>query len=257
MEFIHDGQCIWCGRKKPNVTFNTIPHILPKSLGGLEIGVDVCDDCNHYFGTAEKRLPAIDTVLREIFESYRLFGTNYYEHKEPPKKFTFFHYNSKTGRIKLKPSFRASTITFQFKRGLYELFLQKYHNVTHNGNDLCWDWVRQYARYGSKYVKREPRVYYAFNNITFTPAEEDQNSVLMSDKLIDDTLKYGVFHMFLMGQNFFLEVLPSRFQLYGEYYLQNKATKMLVNVKGDESVYELTNILDIDPFMIRYNSQNI
>ncbi len=104
---------------------------------------------------------------------------------------------------------------------------------------------------------REPRVYYAFNNITFTPAEEDQNSVLLSDKLIDNTLKYGVFHMFLMGQIFFLEVLPSRFQLYGEYYLQNEATKMLVNVKGDESVYELTNILDIDPFMIRYNSQNI
>lgn len=256
-KYIHDGKCIWCGREEPAVTFESKPHILPKALGGDEICVDVCDECNHYFGTAEKYLPNIDLVVREILEAYRLFGTNYYENRKTPKKFTFFHYDLKSGKIKLKNTFRSGTITFQFKRGLYELFLQKYHNVTHNGNDSCWDWVRQYARYGSKYVMREPRVYYAFNNITFTPAEEDQNSVLMSDKLIDNTLKYGVFHMFLMGQNFFMEVLPSRFQLYGEYYLQNEATKMLVNVKGDESVYELTNILDIDPFMIRYNSQNI
>lgn len=91
--YIHDGQCIWCGRKAPVATFSTIPHILPKSLGGTETCVDVCDECNHYFGTSAKGLPAIDVVLREIFESFRLFGTNYYEEHKPPIKFAFFHYN--------------------------------------------------------------------------------------------------------------------------------------------------------------------
>lgn len=252
-KYIHDGKCIWCGRGEPTVSFETKPHILPKALGGNEICLDVCDECNHYFGTAEKRLPAIDTVTREIFESYRLFGTNYYENKNLPKKFTFFHYNLNSGRIKVKSSFRASTITFQFKRGLYELFLQKYHSITYKGNDPCWDWIRQYARYGTKYVLREPHVYYAYNNITFVPAEK-LNTVLMSDKLIDDALKYGVFHMHLMGQNFFLEVLPCMFQLRGKEYLRNEATKMVFNVKGNECLFELMNIIDIDPFMTRYNS---
>lgn len=253
LKYIYDGKCIWCGRKDPIVTFESKPHILPKALGGNELCVDVCDECNHYFGTAEKHLPNIDLVVREIFEAYRLFGTNYYENKKLPKKFTFFHYDIKTGKIKLKNTFRASTITFQFKRGLYELFLQKYHNTTHKGNDSCWDWIRQYARYGTKYVLREPHVYYAYNNITFTPAEGELNSILMSDKLIEDVQEYGVFHMYLMGQNFFMEVLPSIFQRRGYDYMRKEATKMIVNVKGNESVFELTNIMDIDPFMTRYN----
>lgn len=253
-KYIHDGKCIWCGREEPTVTFESKPHILPKSLGGSEICIDVCDECNSYFGSAEKRLPAIDTVIREIFESYRLFGTNYYKDKSFPKKFTFFHYNLKTGRLKLKNTFRDATITSQFKRGLYELFLQKYHSLTFKGNDHQWDWVRSYARYGTKYILREPHVFYAFNNITFLPGEEYLNFVLMSEKMIEDAMKYGVFNIFLMGQNFYIEVLPHTFQQYGRTYLQTVANSMLVPAKGNERLFEFTSIKQIDPFMTRYVS---
>lgn len=251
-KYIHDGKCIWCGREEPTVTFESKPHILPKSLGGSEICIDVCDECNSYFGSAEKRLPAIDTVIREIFESYRLFGTNYYKDKSFPKKFTFFHYNLKTGRLKLKNTFRDATITSQFKRGLYELFLQKYHSLTFKGNDHQWDWVRSYTRYGTKYILREPHVFYAFNNITFLPGEEYLNFVLMSEKMIEDAMKYGVFNIFLMGQNFYIEVLPHTFQQYGRPYLQTVANSMLVPAKGNERLFEFTSIKQIDPFMTRY-----
>ena len=253
MEYIHDGQCIWCGRKKPTVTFNTIPHILPKSLGGTETCVDVCDECNHYFGTAEKGLPGIDLVVREILECYRLFGTDYYTKHNLPKKFVFFHYNHDTKRLKLKSTFREATVTSQFKRGLYELFLQKYHSVTYDGNNQKWDWVRSYARYGIADGLREPQVYYAFNNVTLFPDDEHTNIIVMSDKLIDDTLKYGVFHCYLMGQSFYLEVLPHLFQRYRNLYLQNEANTMLLPAKGNERIFEFTRIGQIDPFMTRYS----
>ena len=250
-KYIHDGKCIWCGKESDGI-FDSKPHILPKSLGGSEICVDVCDDCNHYFGTPLKGLPAIDVVLREIFESYRLFGTNYYEEHKPPKKFTFFHYNHEKKRLKLKDPFREATITSQFKRGLYELFLQKYHATTFDGNNQRWDWVRSYARYGTERILIEPHVYYAFNNIVFHPSDENMNIVPMSDKLIEDALKYGVFHCILMGQNFYLEVLPHLFQQYGREYLQNEANTMLLPAKGDECIFEFTKIRQIDPFMTRF-----
>ncbi|MCR5036290.1 MAG: HNH endonuclease [Bacteroidales bacterium] len=240
--------------KSSTVTFKTIPHILPKSLGGKETCVDVCDECNHYFGTPEKGLPSIDLVVREILESYRLFGTNYYEKHELSKKFVFFHYNKKKKRLKLKNPFREAVITTQFKRGLYELFLQKYHIITKDGNNPRWDFVRTYARYSTAIILREPHIFYAYNNVTLFPDDEHINIVPMSDKLIGDALKYGVFHLLIMGQSFYLEVLPHLFQQYGKEYLQNEANTMLLPIKGNECIYEFTSIRQIDPFMTRYNT---
>ena len=48
------GKCIWCGKEEPEVSFNTVPHILPRALGGPEVGFDVCDECNHYLGLLQK-----------------------------------------------------------------------------------------------------------------------------------------------------------------------------------------------------------
>ena len=51
-QYKETAKCIWCGQMEPKVSFATAPHILPRRLGGTEIGFDVCDECNHYFGTA-------------------------------------------------------------------------------------------------------------------------------------------------------------------------------------------------------------
>lgn len=32
------GKCIWCGATEGNTSFETAPHILPRRLGGTEIG---------------------------------------------------------------------------------------------------------------------------------------------------------------------------------------------------------------------------
>jgi len=66
-------KCIWCGRTSNETHFETIAHILPKALGGKEIVADVCDECNHYFGTAPKgthHVPCMDHAFKEIFEMY-------------------------------------------------------------------------------------------------------------------------------------------------------------------------------------------
>ena len=48
--YIKTGTCIFCGKSYPAVSFYTKPHVLPKSMGGDIIGVDICDKCNKYFG---------------------------------------------------------------------------------------------------------------------------------------------------------------------------------------------------------------
>ena len=50
-EYIKTGKCIWCGRtKEDGASFDHVPHILPKALGGQETCTDVCNDCNSFFG---------------------------------------------------------------------------------------------------------------------------------------------------------------------------------------------------------------
>lgn len=64
-EYINTGKCIWCGKEKPVVSFHTAPHIVPKCLGGVEIGTDICDDCNHAFGTVVQGSPSVDAMFHE------------------------------------------------------------------------------------------------------------------------------------------------------------------------------------------------
>lgn len=62
---INTGKCIWCGRTTEEARFTSDAHILPHSLGGSEIGTDVCDDCNHYFGTATRGVPNVNLAFKE------------------------------------------------------------------------------------------------------------------------------------------------------------------------------------------------
>ena len=108
-QYIHTGQCIWCKRKKPDVTFYTAPHITTHSLGANEIGVDICDDCNHFFGTALKGMPNTNLVFKEVFQASQCsLG-------ERPKiktkySYVYFHYDRTTDKIKLKSVLLAEKV---------------------------------------------------------------------------------------------------------------------------------------------------
>lgn len=50
-QYINKGICIWCLKSKPEVKFLHKPHTIPRTLNNVNIGFDICDDCNHFFGT--------------------------------------------------------------------------------------------------------------------------------------------------------------------------------------------------------------
>lgn len=250
--YIKTGKCIWCGRQEPEVTFHTAPHIVPRSLGGKEIGFDVCDDCNHAFGSSPKAgMPSIDLAFKEIFNAFKIFGgeLNTNTHKKYPS--VFFNYWHSKHIIKINRNFDSTKITKQFKRGLYEVFLQKYHYVTGNGNHPMFQSIRDFARYGIG----DLHVFYAFNNILLSPKDKSFLKILMNDKIIEEMMESGIYFFWMTGHIFFLEILPLAFKTKGSAYLQNKADTILFPALGDEQIIELTDVMQTDFLMQRFNNK--
>ena len=251
-KYIKTGKCIWCGKSEPQATFTTKPHVVPRSLGADEIGFDICDDCNHYFGTPINGTPSIDLAFKEVFNAYRVFSNNLSNETWKTYKSAFFTYHHSKRSIKIKPNFKVAAFTNQFKRGLFEIFLQKYHKETGDGNNHKFDFVRDFARF----AKGELRVYYAFNKILLSPDDKSYLQLSMSSELLKDIDDYGVYHFWLLGHNFYLEFNPIIFNLYGDNYLKIRAHKDLLPVDNSCRILLLENIKDLDMFMLRFNSKN-
>ena len=129
--------------------------------------------------------------------------------------------------------------------------MQKYHQVTGDGNNLIFDSVRKYARYNYGNL----RVYYAFNDIILTEKKQDKPHLIMSDNLINEMKEYGVYHFHLLGHSFYLEVFPITFNVKGIAYLQNEAKTILVPTSERVGIFEFNDIRQIDPLMFRFNSK--
>lgn len=253
-KYIKSGKCIWCGKTEDDgATFYDMPHIVPHALGGQEIGFDVCDDCNHYFGKAPKAgMPSVDLAFKEIFNAFMTFGRDLNENTYKHFKSAFFEYRHSKHTIKIKRNFNSHNITIQFKRGLYEVFLQKYHAVTGKGNHPMFDDVRKYARYNIGKL----HVLYTFENIIFVPGDADMLKIIMSDKALNDMMETGVYPFWMAGHLFYLEVFPIAFRTNGRRYLYNEAKNLLIPVKGDEHIFEFDDVMQIDFLMQRFNSKN-
>ena len=52
----------------------------------------------------------------------------------------------------------------------------------------------------------------------------------------------------------FLEIFPTAFNLNGISYLRKQAGTILIPAKGDECIFELNDIMQIDFLMQRFNS---
>lgn len=157
--------------------------------------------------------------------------------------------------MKLKHWLSIDVFTKQFKRSLYEVFLQKYHSITENGHNSKFNYVRSYARYAN--IVQDLKVYYAYNRIILAP-EEGYADLPMTDTLIDEIDKYGFFHFWFKGHNFFMEIEPEKCKFTRNVYLQGKANETLIPVEkdGPEKIYEITNIFQIDFLMNRFVKTN-
>lgn len=245
-EYIHTGECIWCKRGKPYVTFFTAPHIVPKSLGGTEIGFDICDDCNKYFGkcTSENKTISIDLAFKEVFNAcINSLGDR--AEKLMPYSSALFHYNRAEDKIKLKRSFSLSHFTKQFKRALYEVFLQKYHQTFPDENLDRFEFVRKFARYGCD----NPTVFFAINKMIFHfDSTKDDIMLSMSDHQIDFMNRTGFYHFMFCGKHLFLEVLPITAHSAWPKSYQEMFSSSVVPCDSDCRLEKLTNIWDFDMF---------
>lgn len=247
--------CIWCGKSGPEVKFNEIAHVLPRALGGQEIVNDVCDDCNHYFGTAPKGkhgVPCMDHAFKEIFGAIRMFSKNLTSESYKNFSSSYFTYRHSNHLIKVKNNFNSKYVTHQFKRALYEVFLQKYHLVTGDGHNNMFQTVRKYARYDIG----NPHVFYGFNNMILAPDEDYMKHpyLPMSEKSCGDITKYGMFDFWIMGHHFYLEVIPILANVHLHNYLQEQANNTIIRIKNNEGIYEFNDVMQIDFLMQRFNS---
>lgn len=252
-DYTYFGKCIWCLRTDNETSFIEKPHTISKSLGGRNIGFDVCDDCNHYFGEPdESSFPrlTIEVCVKEVFNVSKLLFSKRDKNSWKNFKSLYFEYRHKKNTIIIKRDFRrnslfSKTFTRQFKRGLYEYFLQEYHRVTKKGLSPEFDEVRSYARYGEGdlpvyYVTRRVGVYLLpknFNHVEF----------YFSDETLKDIEKYGFYNLYILGHNLYLEVTP-RAREFRRYYLQEEINRISSGIF--ESIIEVKDINDID-FLLR------
>lgn len=65
--------CIWCLENESSKTFDKIAHTFPKSLGGTKTCSNVCDSCNHFFGSKKDKFPSIEIALKEILQVSKFY----------------------------------------------------------------------------------------------------------------------------------------------------------------------------------------
>lgn len=245
-EYVHTGECIWCKRKKPFVTFYNVPHIVPKALGSNDIGIDICDDCNNFFGkcTQQNKTISNDLAFKEVFNAC-LNSLGERPKVVKPYSSALFHYNRVEDKIRLKRSFSLDHFTRQFKRSLFEVFLQKYHSSFPDENLDRFEGVRKFARYNIG----NPVVLFAVNKMIFHFDErKDDISINMSEHEIDFINRTGFYHLFFCGKHLFLQVLPLTSQIAWPTTLREMIEISVIPSDQDCKLKELTNIWEFDMF---------
>lgn len=150
-------KCIWCKRHEGETSFKTKAHTIPESLGGVYICENVCDECNHYFGTHQNQKPPIDNVIKETFNISRarfLNATNNFGKNKSMARFKslYFDVNFKKGEIKAKAAYQLKkgfqkNLARQLKKGVYKIFLEEQERQNYIGQNSNFDFIREFARF--------------------------------------------------------------------------------------------------------------
>ena len=248
-KFKEKGVCIWCLKEEPEITFNIEPHTISRQLGAKMIGFDICDSCNQYFGKVDKNLKfpmSVELAFKEIMNIIRVLLKGLDENTHKRLKSFYFNYFHSKRTIQIKKHFKSnpyfiSCLTRQFKKGMYEVFLQEYHRETKNGLDNRFDYLRNFVRYD----KGELPIYFLENNVYITEKDMDNVSFNFNENVISEIDSYGFYTMILYGHIFFLEV-TSRAELTREIFLTKQSRKLIGSGFVFKQLRELKYITDID-----------
>jgi hypothetical protein len=250
-DYSKKGKCIWCLKGKPDVTFNNAPHTISRQLQATNIGFDICDSCNDYFGRKDKTKVypmTIELAFKEIMGLMQLLLSNNLNEKTYTNyKSTYFSYYHTKRRIKVRKSFEIRpnflwSLTRQFKRGIYEIFLQEYHRITFNGLDERFNPIRQFV----KDDKGDLPIYFLVSTGVYFVEENQYNpSLTFSEKALADINDFGFYTIWMFGNIFFLEVTP-RAEFSREIYLRQESLKLIGSGFIYSKLKELNLITDLD-----------
>lgn len=206
--------CIWCRQDETTVTFNNRAHTMPSSLGGKNICENVCDECNHFFGSKKPNLPSSEIVLKEMLNISKFLLLN--NIKAVPKniryKTEYFNVNWDNFKIRLKPGYSIKPafqkkLGTQFRKGMYKVFLEERERQKHDALDDRFNFIREFARYGlgdyPMYIQL-PK----FKAIFAGKPDLINPELRFSDHWEEIDKEYRVFGFPIFGHNFLIPTSP-------------------------------------------------
>ncbi len=241
--------CIWCSKSEPSVSFDKKAHTFPKSLGGEYLCENVCDSCNHYFGSPSSRSPAIEVVLKEILNisKYLLLEHSKESLKNKRFKSEYFDINWNKHIIKLKQRYSLrkgyqAKLGRLFRRGLYKVFLEERERQKNDALDSRFDFIREFARYDFC----DYPVYYLkpkFQALLYSREDVLKPTIRFTPTSDEIDNEFKVFDYVIMGHTFCIPT--SRY--FSEFYLTNyrKHLAKTDNAFGTELI-PINYVEDID-----------
>ncbi|MBK5191755.1 MAG: hypothetical protein JJE07_00845 [Flavobacteriaceae bacterium] len=146
--------CIWCRKDETQESFDKKAHTIPQSLGGKNICENVCDKCNHYFGSPQPNLPSSELVLKEMLNisKYYLLKTANSIPKNKRYKSEYFNINWNTFHIKIKPRYSLKDgfqkkLGRQFRKAMFKVFLEERERQRNDALADRFNFIREFARY--------------------------------------------------------------------------------------------------------------
>jgi transcription elongation factor Elf1 len=250
-EYTRYGKCIWCGKEKPEVSFCEKPHTISKKLGSNNIGVDICDSCNKYFGTRERssKYPmSVELAFKEIFNVSRfLMPDSSGQIQGSILKSIYFEYYASKRILRIKNNFKFQenflrNFTRQFKRGVYEAFLQEFHRETGRALENKFDYLRRFVRYDLGDIP----LFFADNNgVYLLPENRLEIFFGFGDQQISMIDNYGFYDLWFFGHLFYLAVTPKA-NLSDEVFLKGVAKQIGAPGLVYSGIKKMKYITDLD-----------
>lgn len=250
-KYIEKGQCIWCLKSEPEVSFYKKPHTISRQLGATQIGFDICDNCNYFFGTIDKmqKYPmSVEIAFKEIMNIMRLLLSNKLnETTYKSFKSIYFSYHHSVSTIRIKSTFKLrpyfiSSLTRQFKKGMYEVFMQEYHRETKNGLDERFNSIRRFVR---EDIGDLPLYFLDNNGVHFVEENIDNISFAFNENILSQINDFGFYTMLIYSNVFFLEVTP-RSQFTREIFLKKESRRFIGSGFIYSQLKQMHYITDID-----------
>lgn len=244
-------QCIWCKQTELQTCFKKQAHTIPKSLGGKMICDNVCDECNHYFGSIEHKRPSIEETIKETFNitRARFIGEQDYGRNKNLARFKsrYFNINFKEHKMSVKPAFQIKPgfqmmLALQLKRGIYKMYLEELERQQGTSHHTCYDFIRDYARYNKGdlplfYFERRYGIIINHRDWVNSPQLFINNSRMKY--LIENDY---FFEFEFLGHVFAIAKCPDWQKHYDKYIIESEREK----VKFFKNLIEVQFLTDID-----------